>query len=51
MTEIVEETEQTSKGFFAKLEDPGNASVTEFVNEVERRPQRDGRDTLPGRRA
>src|SRR5690349_5377239 len=34
VTEIVEGTEQTSKRFFAKLEDPGNASVTDFVNEV-----------------
>src|SRR3954453_12971981 len=29
--EIVEGTEQTSKRFFGKLEDPGNLSVTEFV--------------------
>ncbi len=34
VTEIVEGTEQTSKDFFSKLESPGNASVTEFVNEV-----------------
>lgn len=34
VTEILEGTEQTSKRFFAKLEDPGNASVTDFVNEV-----------------
>ncbi|HET7416711.1 MAG TPA: CARDB domain-containing protein [Solirubrobacterales bacterium] len=34
VTEIVEGTEQTSKRFFAKLEEPGNASVTDFVNEV-----------------
>jgi hypothetical protein len=33
--EIVEGTEQTSKRFFGKLEDPGNLSVTEFVAEVE----------------
>jgi CARDB len=32
--EIVEETEQTSKDFFSKLEDPGNLSVTEFINGV-----------------
>ncbi|HEX6456457.1 MAG TPA: CARDB domain-containing protein [Solirubrobacterales bacterium] len=32
--EIVEGTEQTSKRFFGKLESPGNASVTDFVNEV-----------------
>jgi hypothetical protein len=34
VTEIVEGTEQTSKRFFTKLEDPGGASVTDFVNEV-----------------
>jgi len=34
VTQIVEETEQTSGDFFKKLEDPGNASVTEFVNSV-----------------
>jgi hypothetical protein len=34
VTQIVEETEQTSKDFFGKLEDPGGLSVTEFVNEV-----------------
>jgi hypothetical protein len=31
VTQIVEETEHTSKSFFASLEDPGNLSVTEFV--------------------
>lgn len=35
VTQIVEETEQTSSDFFKKLEDPGNLSVTEFVNAVE----------------
>ena len=35
VTQIVEETEQTSKSFFGQLEDPGNLSVTEFVNNVE----------------
>src|SRR5689334_9528537 len=30
ITQIVEETKQTSKSFFGKLEDPGNASVTDF---------------------
>ena len=35
VTQIVEETEQTSKAFFGKLEDPGNLSVTEFTSEVE----------------
>jgi len=34
VTQIVEETEQTSKDFFKKLEDPGNLSVTDFVSEV-----------------
>jgi hypothetical protein len=35
VTEIVTGTEQTGKRFFDKLESPGNASVTDFVNEVE----------------
>jgi hypothetical protein len=34
VTQIVEETEQTSKAFFGKLEDPGGLSVTEFEAEV-----------------
>lgn len=34
VAQIVEETERTSKSFFGKLEDPGNLSVTEFVNNV-----------------
>lgn len=34
VSQIVDETEQTSKAFFGKLEDPGNLSVTDFVNEV-----------------
>ena len=34
VTQIVEETQQTSKKFFARLEDPGNASVTDFVDQV-----------------
>jgi hypothetical protein len=34
VTQIVEETQRTSKTFFAKLEDPGNASVTDFVDQV-----------------
>lgn len=34
VTQIVDETEQTSKDFFGKLEDPGSLSVTEFTNEV-----------------
>lgn len=35
VTQIVEETQQTSEKFFARLEDPGNASVTDFVDQVE----------------
>lgn len=34
VSQIVDETEQTTKDFFSKLEDPGNLSVTEFTNEV-----------------
>ena len=34
VTQIVDETQQTSKGFFGKLEEPGSLSVTEFVAEV-----------------
>jgi hypothetical protein len=34
VAQIVEETQQTSKAFFGKLEDPGNLSVTEFVDQV-----------------
>lgn len=34
VTQIVEETKQTSKSFFGKLEDPGNSSVTDFVDQV-----------------
>jgi hypothetical protein len=34
VTQIVEETKQTSSSFFGKLEDPGNASVTDFVDQV-----------------
>jgi hypothetical protein len=32
--QIVNETTQTSKDFFNKLEDPGNLSVTEFTSEI-----------------
>jgi hypothetical protein len=35
VTQIVEETEQTSKAFFGKFEEPGNLTVTDFVNEVQ----------------
>jgi hypothetical protein len=34
VTQIVEETEQTSKRFFDKLAEPGELSVTDFVTEV-----------------
>jgi CARDB len=34
VTQIVNETDQTSKAFFGKLEDPGSLSVTEFVDQV-----------------
>jgi CARDB len=34
VTQIVDETSQTSKSFFGKLSDPGGLSVTEFVAEV-----------------
>ena len=34
VTQIVEETDQTSKSFFEKLSDPGSLSVTDFVAEV-----------------
>jgi hypothetical protein len=34
VTQIVDETDQTSKAFFGKLADPGALSVTDFVAEV-----------------
>jgi hypothetical protein len=34
VTQIVDETQQTSKAFFGKLSNPGSLSVTEFVAEV-----------------
>jgi hypothetical protein len=34
VTQIVDETDQTSKSFFDKLAEPGDLSVTEFVAEV-----------------
>jgi len=34
VTQIVEETQQTSKNFFGKLEDPGSLSTTDFVEQV-----------------
>lgn len=35
VTEIVDETQQTSDSFFGKLNDPGGLSVTEFVGQVD----------------
>lgn len=35
VTQIVEETQQISKSFFDRLEDPGNLSVTEFIDQVD----------------
>ncbi|HXQ89252.1 MAG TPA: CARDB domain-containing protein, partial [Solirubrobacterales bacterium] len=34
VTQIVEETKQTSNKFFERLEDPGSLSVTDFVDQV-----------------
>jgi hypothetical protein len=34
VSQIVEETQQTSKSFFGKLNDSGNLSVTDFVDQV-----------------
>ncbi|MFL5901876.1 MAG: CARDB domain-containing protein [Solirubrobacterales bacterium] len=34
VTQIVEETDQTSKAFFGKLAEPASLSVTEFVDQV-----------------
>jgi hypothetical protein len=34
VSQIVEDTQQTSKDFFGKLKDPGTLSVTEFVSAV-----------------
>lgn len=34
VTQIVEETDQTSKAFFGKLSEPGDLSVTEFIDQV-----------------
>ena len=35
VTQIVEETDQTSKDFFGKLTEPGGLSVTDFVGEID----------------
>jgi hypothetical protein len=34
VTQIVDETQQTSKNFFGKLEEPGELSVTDFIDQV-----------------
>jgi CARDB protein len=34
VTQIVDETDQTSQDLFGKLADPGDLSVTEFINQV-----------------
>lgn len=34
VSQILKETQQTSKSFFGRLSDPGSLSVSEFVNEV-----------------
>jgi hypothetical protein len=34
VAQIVEETQQTSKAFFERLEEPGDTSVTDFVDQV-----------------
>lgn len=47
VTQIVEETERTSKAFFGKLADPGGLSVTEFVNQVN--ADRSAMDNYAGR--
>jgi hypothetical protein len=47
VTQIVEETEQTSKAFFGKLSDPGELSVTEFVDQVN--ADRSAMDNYQGR--
>ncbi len=35
VTQIVEETDQTSKALFDKLDDPGGLSVTDFIGQVD----------------
>jgi hypothetical protein len=47
VSQIVSETDQTSKSFFGKLANPGNLSVTEFVTEVE--AERSAMDTYASR--
>jgi hypothetical protein len=47
VTQIVEETQQTSKSFFGKLDEPGGLSVTEFINQVN--TDRSAMDSYAGR--
>jgi hypothetical protein len=47
VTQIVEETQQTSKSFFSKLSEPGGLSVTEFINQVN--ADRSGMDNYASR--
>ena len=51
VTQIVDETDQTSKSFFDKLSDPGSLSVTEFVAEVNADRSAMDNYVAPGRRA
>jgi hypothetical protein len=47
VSQIADETEQTSKSFFGKLSNPGSLSVTEFVTEVN--AERSAMDTYASR--
>jgi hypothetical protein len=47
VTQIVDETDQTSKDLFGKLSDPGDLSVTEFVDQVN--ADRSAMDNYAGR--
>jgi len=47
VTQIVDETRQTSESFFGKLDDPGSLSVTEFVAQVD--SDRSAMDSYAGR--
>jgi len=47
VTQIVEETDTTSKSFFEKLDEPGGLSVTEFINQVS--ADRSAMDNYAGR--
>src|SRR3954452_6021936 len=47
VSEIVEETNKTSKSFFGKLDEPGGLSVTEFISQVS--ADRSAMDNYAGR--